>query len=112
MKIEWYYHRNGWVSCKKAQEVLGIKQVEITEQWDAKKQKIDEDQAWERLSSVPKIFISQGKKKIEFAPDASSKEEILKKAMGRSGNLRAPTMLIAGVYYVGFNVELYAELFA
>jgi len=111
MKIDWYYHRNGWVSCKKAQEVLEIKKIDVTEKVDAKKQKIDEDQAWEMLSQAPKIFIAQGKKLLEFAPSLDNKEEILKRAMGRSGNLRAPTILLGTSYHVGFSADMYEELF-
>ena len=111
MKIDWYYHRKGWVSCKKAQEVLEIKKVDVTEQGDAKKEKIDDDQAWEMLSKAPKVFIAQGKKLLEFIPSSDNKEEILKRAMGRSGNLRAPTLLIGESYYVGFSADMYEELF-
>ena len=111
MKIDWHYHRNGWVSCKNAQEVLEIKQIDVTEKIDVKIEMIDEDQAWEMLSQAPKIFIAQGKKLLEFAPSLDNKEEILKRAMGRSGNLRAPTILVGTSYYVGFSADMYDELF-
>ena len=112
MKIDWYYFRKGWVSCNKAQELLGKKQIAVTEQVDAKKEKINDEQAWARLSQVPKIFISQGKKVLEFTNEPANKEAVLAKAMGRSGNLRAPTLLVDGIYYVGFNAEMYEEIFS
>ena len=37
-------------------------------------------------------------------------EEILKAAMGRSGNLRAPTLKTKNAVYIGFNEEIYTGL--
>ena len=39
------------------------------------------------------------------------KEEILKDVMGPSGNLRAPAWRIGAEFIVGFNPELYQEMF-
>jgi len=63
------------------------------------------------LAQGKKIFIAQGQKILEFLPTPENQTAVLQKAMGRSGNLRAPTMLIDDVYYVGFNVTLYESLF-
>lgn len=45
-----------------------------------------------------------------YTPDAESKEEILKVSLGRTGNLRAPTLLVGKNLYVGYNEEMYREL--
>lgn len=47
---------------------------------------------------------------LEFTPDETNKEEILKAAMGRSGNLRAPTVEINGKLLIGYNDEMYMNL--
>jgi len=39
------------------------------------------------------------------------KKEILKDVIGPSGNLRAPTWRIGNEFIVGFNPELYEEVF-
>lgn len=78
---------------------------------DARKEKIDHEAAWERLSKAEQVIIAQGKKILEFKPSSQTKDDILQKAMGRSGNLRAPTLLIEGVYYIGFNQAMYEDLF-
>jgi len=57
------------------------------------------------------LIIAKGKGYIEIAPDEANKEIILKEAMGRSGNLRAPSMLIGDKLVVGFNEAMYKEFF-
>tara|TARA_B100000408_G_C10231267_1_gene195290 strand:+ start:190 stop:336 length:147 start_codon:yes stop_codon:yes gene_type:complete len=44
-------------------------------------------------------------------PSIDAKEEILKDVIGPSGNLRAPTWRVATEFIVGFNPELYQEMF-
>ena len=54
--------------------------------------------------------MAAGKKIIEFDPKSADKELLLKKVIGPSGNLRAPTLRIGTVFYVGFHPELYDAL--
>ena len=44
-------------------------------------------------------------------PSIDAKEEILKDVIGPSGNLRAPTWSVGTEFIVGFNTELYQEMF-
>ncbi len=76
---------------------------------DARKEKIDADAAWAMLKSAQKISIAKGKKVEEFTPGSDDREAIMKKAMGPSGNLRAPTFRTGDNYVIGFNEELYAD---
>jgi len=55
--------------------------------------------------------VAKGKKVIEFEEIADKHDEVLKKIIGPSGNLRAPTLKIGDSYVVGFNLELYAKCF-
>ena len=80
----------------------------IDEVVDATKTKFDEDAAWAMLKTAKKISIAKGKKYEEFTP-ADGREAIMKKAMGPSGNLRAPTYRVGSDYVIGFNDELYNE---
>ncbi len=48
---------------------------------------------------------------IIMALSAAEKAEILKDVIGPSGNLRAPSWKIGNEYVVGFNLELYSEVF-
>ena len=54
----------------------------------------------------------KGKKELRFTPVDENKAEILKAAMGPSGNLRAPTLKIDNHFLVGFNLEVYHSLMA
>ena len=54
--------------------------------------------------------MTSGKKILEFDPAIDAKEEILAKVSGRTGNLRAPALLVKDTYYVGYNDELYDKL--
>jgi len=47
---------------------------------------------------------------VVYTPDAESKEEILKVSLGRTGNLRAPTLRVGKEIYVGYNDVMYKEL--
>lgn len=111
MKIDWLYFRKGWVSCKKAQEFLDESKTEVSEISDAKKEKFDFESAWNFLKTAQKLKIARGKKILEFEPIDANKDEILKIAMGRSGNLRAPTVKLGSEILVGYNEELYQEKF-
>ena len=42
-----------------------------------------------------------------FAPKVGSQDDILAAIMGRSGNLRAPTLQVEDTFFVGFNDQLY-----
>lgn len=77
---------------------------------NARKETIVKDQVSELVKRADKVFIASGKKTLEFDPANCDIEELLKKACGRTGNLRAPTLWIGKKLYVGFNESMYAEL--
>lgn len=66
--------------------------------------------AWDQITSSKEIYIGKGKKVVKFAPSEENKDEILQAAMGRSGNLRAPTIKTGTKMYIGYNDEMYQHL--
>jgi len=74
---------------------------------DARKEKLDPTEVWERIKAAQSIHVAKGKKVDVFDPHADSQAIILKAIMGRSGNLRAPTLQIGDTFFVGFNAPLY-----
>ena len=48
---------------------------------------------------------------VNFSQVADEKEDVLKRVMGPSGNLRAPTFRIKDQFIVGFNLEMYEDKF-
>ena len=78
----------------------------------ARKERIDEKKAWELLKTAKTITTAKGKKVRQWDPGVDNKAEILKHAMGPSGNLRAPAYRIKDKFIIGFNAELYEKLTA
>ena len=62
------------------------------------------------LAQAKEVYVVNGRKIQHWQPDESNKEAILAKAIGRSGNLRAPTIKIGDATIVGFNEALYEEM--
>ena len=63
------------------------------------------------MESASLILTGKGKKRQEWNPDSDDKATILKDVIGPSGNLRAPTWRMGNEFIVGFNPELYEEVF-
>lgn len=77
---------------------------------DARKEKIDRKKAWELITANNQVYIGRGKKVLSFEPGQGEKEEILKAAMGRSGNLRAPAVRAGERLFIGYNEAVYGKL--
>lgn len=71
-----------------------------------------EEAIWLVVTRAAKVLIASGKKIIELRPDTARREDILPLVTGRSGTLRAPTLLVGDTLYVGFSDELYRRLAA
>ena len=84
--------------------------MKIDELVDARKNVIKADGAWELFQGADSLHVGRGKKTVLFTPDPALQEEILKVSLGRTGNLRAPTLRVGKVLYVGYNDEMYKEL--
>jgi len=109
MKIDWAYMRKGWKSCIKSREFLENKQIKISDEVDARKEKIEEDNAWAILKSASKIYIGRQKKFSSWVPNDENRAEIMGQALGRSGSLRAPTLKKGGNVFIGFSDEMYKD---
>ena len=77
---------------------------------DAKKEVIGPDQVWDFLTSAETVYVASGQKTLSYKPDSSTKDELIKKATGRTGNLRAPALRIGRDLYIGFNSTMYGDL--
>ncbi len=61
------------------------------------------------MQVASEIAVAKGKKVVRFDVATDAKDEILKRVMGPSGNLRAPTYRAGDTVIVGFNLDLYQE---
>ena len=59
------------------------------------------------------MLVARGKKLLDFdmKSDRPSDEELLKGAIGPSGNLRAPTIVVGKTVLVGYHEEAYDQVF-
>lgn len=71
---------------------------------------LDKEAAWTMLSGAEAILTARGRTTRRWDPRTDAKEDILADVMGRSGNLRAPTIRVGNVFLVGFNDEIYGEI--
>ena len=85
------------------------KGITITEAVEARKQKVEGDDAWAILGTARELVVGRGKKFQIFDPAKDDKEAILKVCLGRTGNLRAPTLKMGDRVVVGFNDDMYAQ---
>jgi hypothetical protein len=74
---------------------------------DARKQVLQGDAAWHLVEKAGKILVAAGRKVEEFFPVAMTKDEVLAKITGRTGNLRAPALRRGEVFFIGYNEALY-----
>lgn len=84
----------------------------IKETVDARKEPIADSAAWKLLQNGNEIIVGRGKKYLAFKPSTSNKDEILQNCLGRTGNLRAPTLKIGKKIIVGFTEEMYEKYLA
>ncbi len=107
-KIDWYYHRPGCKTCAKMDELLDSHGIGVTETVNAKKTKLDRDDALEISRGATRIVAAKGKKIIDF--DLSNglidETEVLNAIVGPTGKLRAPTLRKSHTLVVGFHDEL------
>jgi hypothetical protein len=89
--------------------VFDEKKITIDEAVEARKMKIADEDAWNLLAAADRIVVGRGKKMVVLDPKKDAKEEILKNCLGRTGNLRAPTLKIGNLLVVGFNDAMYEE---
>ncbi len=74
--------------------------------------KIHRDEALALAREARTIWVTKGKKLIQFNPASdASDDEIASVILGRSGTLRAPAFHAGDTFMVGFSEEAYTALF-
>jgi arsenate reductase-like glutaredoxin family protein len=63
------------------------------------------------VREASKLIVARGKKVVTFnmKKDEPTDEELLKLIMGRSGNLRAPTLRRGKTVLVGYSADAYEQ---
>ncbi len=82
----------------------------IVKEIDARKEVITGADVWQVLSKAETVHVASGQKILRYEPETSNRDDLIKMATGRSGNLRAPTLKIGDNVYVGFSSSMYEKL--
>jgi hypothetical protein len=61
--------------------------------------------------AASKVYVAKGKKLEEFKPRGKADAAVVAAMLGPTGNLRAPTLRVGKTVIVGFNEDLYREIF-
>lgn len=109
MTIEWSYMRRGCISCEKAKALIAAKKIRIAAEVDCKKSPLDASALLDLLSNLESVVVTKGKKVLQLSAQ-TDQNEILAVAIGRSGNLRAPSLRNGKTLLVGYVDEAYSEL--
>ena len=89
---------------------MGANKVEVKEKVSANK-KLQAEDARDLLKKASGMTVAKGKKISEFKGGRSITEEAIEAMLGSTGNLRAPTIVVGKTLLVGFNEEVYSEVF-
>jgi len=73
--------------------------------------KLSRDDAQALLETSTQLLVAKGKKVSRFTIGKTVDPEAVDAMLGPTGNLRAPTIRVGKTILVGFNDDLYAEVF-
>lgn len=85
----------------------------MSEEIDARKIRYGNSEALELLDGQSMLLVAKGKKvtKVDLRKDRPEDAALVGLMLGPTGNLRAPTLIVGKKVIVGFNEDLYAEVF-
>lgn len=83
----------------------------VRETVDARKTKYGEDDLPDLFGDAKEIVVAKGKKVLRFKPGTDEWADVAKAAIGRSGNLRAPTVRVGKRVLVGYGDPAWEAFF-
>ena len=93
-------------------DFLAKHKIEISIVDDARKKILKEKDVQKLIQTARHLYAVRGKKSIHFdlKKEKPDKESISSAILGRTGNLRAPTIITGKKIIVGFNRDIYLEV--
>ena len=74
--------------------------------------KLQAEDAEKIARASKKMIVMKGRKVDEFKVGASTTSEAVEAMLGNTGNMRAPLLRVGTLVLVGFNEEVYSEVFS
>jgi arsenate reductase-like glutaredoxin family protein len=111
-KIDWHYHRNGCMTCKRAQGYLEKNALQASEVVDARKHRKNSAEALKLARTAETIVVAKGTKVTTFDMTKAPPDDatLLTYLLGPTGNLRAPAIRKGKTLLIGFSEEAYREV--
>ena len=109
-KAEWFYLRTGCTACSRASGFLEAGSIDIDEKVPASR-KLQAEDARTLLTSADRLIVMKGKQVAEFDLTAGIPDGAVEAMLGPTGNLRAPTIRTDRLLLVGFNDQVFNEVF-
>lgn len=87
--------------------------MKVTEEIDARKVRYGDSDALGLVEGKSTLLVAKGKKvtKVDLRKDRPEDAALVGMMLGPTGNLRAPTLIVGKKVIVGFNEELYEDVF-
>jgi len=73
--------------------------------------KLGRTEAAAMAKAATAVYVAKGKKVEKFEPKGRADAAVVAAMLGPTGNLRAPCLRTGKTVVVGFNEDLYAEIF-
>ena len=73
--------------------------------------KLGKTDAAAMAKAAARVVVAKGKKISEFKPGGKAPKEVVEAMLGPTGNLRAPCLKVGKTVIVGFNDDVYADVF-
>ena len=73
--------------------------------------KLQRGDALELLKKAGRVAVAKGRKLSEFSGANTTSDEAITAMLGTTGNLRVPTLVVGKTLLVGFNEDLFTEVF-
>ena len=85
-------------------------EIEIAETVPASR-KLQAAYAKKLLKGAEKLVVAKGKKVSEYSIGSRIGSDVVEAMLGPTGNLRAPTAVVGATVLVGFNEEIFEQVF-
>jgi len=85
----------------------------VTEEIDARKVRYGDSEALDLLDGKTTLHVAKGKKvtEVDLRKDRPEDDVLTGLMLGPTGNLRAPTLVVGKKVVVGYNEDLYNDVF-
>ena len=89
---------------------MASRDLAVRETVNARQERFGPEDLAQLFKGASSVVVAKGKKTLTFDPKKEL-EAISEVAIGRSGNLRAPTLKVGKRYLVGFSAEVWESFF-